>query len=162
MTFDGKETLVLAILTLFLGKFLNQKVQFLRHYNIPEPATGGVLASLLFALFYLVSGSAAGFDLSSRDTLLVVFFTTVGLNAKFGTLLAGGKPLVILIGCASAFLVVQNLTGVGVAYILDVPLLAGLLGGSVSLSGGHGTAIAWGGVAEQAGCGLADRPGPIR
>ncbi len=143
MSFDGKETLILAILTLFLGKFLNQRVPFLRKYNIPEPVTGGVLASVVFALMYSVSGNAASFDLSNRDLLLVVFFTSVGLNAKFGTLLAGGKPLLILIGCASAFLVLQNLTGVAVAYVLDVPLLAGLIGGSVSLSGGHGTAIAW-------------------
>ena len=143
MHFDGRETLVLAILTLFLGKYLNRKVELLRHYNIPEPVTGGVLASILFAGFYSITGNAATFDLSNRDTLLVVFFTTVGLNAKFGTLLAGGKPLVILIVCASLFLVAQNLTGVVVAYLIDVPLLAGLIGGSVSLSGGHGTTIAW-------------------
>ena len=143
MTFDGKETLILAILTLFLGKFLNQRVGLLRHYNIPEPVTGGVLASLIFALLYSVSGNAASFDLSNRDMLLVVFFTTVGLNAKFATLLAGGKPLVILIICASLFLVAQNLTGVAVSWLVDAPPLTGLLGGSISLSGGHGTAIAW-------------------
>ena len=143
MNFDGKETLILAILTLFLGKFLNSRIGVLRTYNIPEPVTGGVLASIVFALLYSVSGEAASFDLSNRDMLLVVFFTTVGLNAKFATLLAGGKPLVILIVCASLFLVAQNLTGVAVAYLIDAPLLTGLLGGSVSLSGGHGTAIAW-------------------
>lgn len=143
MEFDGKETLILAILTLFLGKFLNQRMGFLRNFNIPEPVTGGVLASAVFALLYSLSGNAASFDLSNRDMLLVVFFTTVGLNAKFATLLAGGKPLVILIICASLFLVAQNLTGVAVAYLVDAPLLTGLLGGSISLSGGHGTAIAW-------------------
>ena len=143
MHIDGKETLVLAILTLFLGKFLNSRIGFLRTYNIPEPVTGGVLASIIFALLYSITGNAAVFDLSNRDMLLVVFFTTVGLNAKFATLLAGGKPLVILIICASLFLVAQNLTGVAVAYLVDAPLLTGLLGGSVSLSGGHGTAIAW-------------------
>lgn len=143
MTLDGKETLVLAILTLFLGKFLNRKIKLLRNYNIPEPVTGGVLASLAFAMLYALTGNAATFDLSNRDMLLVVFFTTVGLNAKFATLLSGGKPLVILILCASVFLVAQNLTGIAVAYALEAPLLTGLLGGSISLSGGHGTAIAW-------------------
>ena len=125
MAFDGKETLILAILTLFLGKFLNQRVGLLRQYNIPEPVTGGVLASVIFALLYSVSGNAASFDLSNRDMLLVVFFTTVGLNAKFATLLAGGKPLVILIICASLFLVAQNLTGVAVSWLVDAPLLTG-------------------------------------
>lgn len=143
MEFDGKETLVFAILTLFLGKYLNGKIAFLKTYNIPEPVTGGVLASVIFALLYSATGQSIVFDLSNRDMLLVVFFTTVGLNAKFATLLAGGKPLVILIICAALFLVAQNLTGVGIAYLVDAPLLSGLLGGSVSLSGGHGTAIAW-------------------
>ncbi len=143
MEFDGKETLVLAVLTLFLGKYLNRKVGFLRSYNIPEPVTGGVLASVVFAALYSATGSAAVFDLSNRDVLLVVFFTTVGLNAKFATLLAGGKPLVILIVCASLFLVAQNLTGVTVVSLLGGTPVIGLLGGSISLSGGHGTAIAW-------------------
>ena len=57
MAFDGKETLILAILTLFLGKFLNSKVGPLRAYNIPEPVTGGVLASVVFALLYSVTGN---------------------------------------------------------------------------------------------------------
>ena len=96
MDFDGKYTLILAILTLFLGKYLNSRVAFLRTYNIPEPVTGGVLASILFAVIYSVTGTAASFDLSNRDMLLVVFFTTVGLNAKFATLLAGGKPLPVI------------------------------------------------------------------
>ncbi len=143
MDFDGRQTLILAILTLFLGKFLNQRVGFLRRFNIPEPVTGGVIASVLFALIYSITGHASGFELSHRDTLLVVFFASVGLNAKLHTLIQGGKPLLILIGCASAFLVLQNLTGVGVAVLLDAPPLVGLVGGSISLSGGHGTAIAW-------------------
>ncbi len=143
MSFDGRETLVLAILTLFLGKFLNHRIAFLKSYNIPEPVTGGVLASVGFALLYFVTGDDADFDLSNRDVLLIVFFTSVGLNAKFATLLQGGKPLLILIACASAFLVLQNLTGVAVAGGLGVEPLTGLVGGSVSLSGGHGTAIAW-------------------
>ncbi len=59
MIFDGRETLVLAILTLFLGKYLNHKVSFLKNYNIPEPVTGGVLASVSFAVLrYLEPGQA--------------------------------------------------------------------------------------------------------
>ena len=143
MDFDGRQTLILAILTLFLGKFLNRRIPFLRNYNIPEPVTGGVLVSVLFTVIYAVSDIEAQFTLNSRDVLLVVFFVTVGLNAKFGTLLASGKPLLILIACAASFLVFQNLTGIGVASLFGAPSLAGLMGGSVSLCGGHGTAIAW-------------------
>jgi ESS family glutamate:Na+ symporter len=117
MSLDGRQTLILAILVLFLGKYLNHWIRPLRAYNIPEPVTGGVLVSILFAVLYMVAGLEVQFDLGARDVLLVTFFTTVGLNAKFKMLLAGGKPLLILIGCAAAFLVVQNLVGVGVATV---------------------------------------------
>jgi ESS family glutamate:Na+ symporter len=50
--------------------------------------------------------------------------------------------LVVVIG----LLVLQNLVGIGLAYALGVDPLFGLLGGSVSLSGGHGTGAAWGKV----------------
>ena len=143
MFIDARQTLILAILTLFLGKFLNQRITFLRTYNIPEPVTGGVLVSVLFFIVYTATGTEVQFDLSGRDTLLIIFFTTVGLNAKLGTLIAGGKPLLILLACAVGFLLFQNLTGIAVAYLFGENLLAGLLGGTVSLSGGHGTAIAW-------------------
>lgn len=143
MYFNGRETLILAILTLFLGKYLNQKFRFLQTYNIPEPVTGGVLASILVAIIYSLADIYFEFNLENRDMLLAVFFTSVGLNAKFSMLLRGGKPLLILIACASTFLVLQNLTGIAVATIVGAKPLAGLLGGSISLSGGHGTALAW-------------------
>jgi ESS family glutamate:Na+ symporter len=65
-------------------------VGFLRTDNTPEPVTGGVLAGVLFAVFYSATGDAASLELSSRDLLLVVLFRTVGLNARFSSLLAGG------------------------------------------------------------------------
>jgi ESS family glutamate:Na+ symporter len=143
MTLDGRQTLILAILTLFLGSFLTRRIGFLRHYNIPEPVTGGILVSVLVAIVHTAADFDIDFTLASRDVLLVVFFTTVGLNAKLGTLVAGGKPLLILTVCAAGFLVFQNLTGVGVAALFGAEPLTGLMGGSISLSGGHGTSIAW-------------------
>jgi ESS family glutamate:Na+ symporter len=83
------------------------------------------------------------FSLEQRDILLVVFFTCVGLSAKLSTLMKGGKALLILLIIAVTFLFLQNLTGVAVAYLTGLPAKIGVLGGSVSLSGGHGTAIAW-------------------
>ncbi|MEM9282478.1 MAG: sodium/glutamate symporter [Verrucomicrobiota bacterium] len=140
---DQRQTLILAILTLFLGKFLNSKIRFLRTWNLPEPVVGGVLVSFLFATLFLITSKEVQFDLSGRDSLLLVFFTTIGLNAKFRTLLAGGKPLLILLIAAVAYLIIQNMTGVVVAKLAGLPGPLGVLGGSVSLSGGHGTAIAW-------------------
>jgi ESS family glutamate:Na+ symporter len=133
----------LGILVLFIGKRLNQVIPFLREFSIPEPVTGGLLFSILFALVYVVSGVAVEFDLAARDALLVYFFTTIGINASLGDLLRGGKPLVILLIITIGYMVLQNLTGISIAILFDLPSQVGLLGGSVSLIGGHGTAIAW-------------------
>ena len=112
LNFDSRVTLIIAILTLFLGKFLNQKVGFFRAYNLPEPVTGGVLVSLIFGALYFLFNAEINFDLSSRDSLLIVFFTTIGLNAKISTLIAGGRPLLILLVAALGYLIIQNLTGI--------------------------------------------------
>ena len=133
----------LGIIVLFVGKRLNEAVAFLREFSIPEPVTGGLLFSLLFAIVYAATGVAVEFELAARDILLVYFFTTIGINASLKDLLAGGKPLVVLLVITIAYMVLQNLTGVSVAALFDLPTPVGLLGGTVSLIGGHGTAIAW-------------------
>ncbi len=138
-----RQTIILAILVLFLGRYLNQKIGFLREYNIPEPVSGGILASLVSAAVYFGAGTELVFDLGARDTLLIVFFTTIGLSSRIETLLQGGVSLVILLGLAVAYLFLQNLTGIVAVSLTDLPAAVGVIGGSVSLSGGHGTAIAW-------------------
>ena len=140
---DERQTLIAAILVLFLGKYLTRKVSFLRDYNIPQPVTGGVLASLVVgAIFYLFE-TTISFDLDMRDILLITFFTTIGLSSRVSTLVKGGRKLLILVGIAVVYLLVQNLTGLIVAGAAGLDLNIGLIAGSVSLSGGHGTAIAW-------------------
>jgi len=86
---------------------------------------------------------AVEFDLERRDTLLVYFFTTIGINASLKDLAAGGKPLVILLAITIAYMFAQNLTGISVAALFDLPAAVGVLGGTISLIGGHGTSIAW-------------------
>jgi ESS family glutamate:Na+ symporter len=133
----------LGIIVLFVGKRLNDAFGVLREFSIPEPVTGGLLFSILIALVYLVSDIEVEFDLSARDVLLVYFFTTIGINASLRDLLNGGKPLVILLAITIAYMFLQNLTGISVASLFDLPTPVGLIGGTVSLIGGHGTAIAW-------------------
>jgi ESS family glutamate:Na+ symporter len=140
---DPRDTVVVAILVLFLGKYLTSKVAFLREYNIPEPVSGGLIASILFGVAYGVFGLEISFALGLRDALLITFFTTIGLSSKFSTLVEGGKPLLILLVVAVAYLFLQDFTGLAWARVMDQPAEIGLIGGSVSLSGGHGTAIAW-------------------
>jgi ESS family glutamate:Na+ symporter len=133
----------LGIVVLFVGKRINDGVAFLREFSIPEPVTGGLLFSVLFGLVYAVTGVAVEFDLAARDVLLVYFFTTIGINASLKDLLAGGKPLIILLSVTIGYMFLQNLTGISVAALFGLPTAVGLLGGTVSLIGGHGTAIAW-------------------
>jgi ESS family glutamate:Na+ symporter len=143
MELTARQTIIIAILVLFIGKYLNRKVGLFQNYNIPEPVTGGVLASLIFAFIYFFFDFSFQFELEARDNLLIVFFTTIGLSSRFSTLMQGGKSLLILLVLAVAYLFLQNLTGLSVATISGLEKPIGILGSSVSLSGGHGTAIAW-------------------
>ncbi len=146
----------IGIIVLFVGKRLNDQFGFLRELSIPEPVTGGLLFSILFGLLYAASGVAVDFELRARDILLVYFFTTIGINASARDLLAGGKPLLILLAITICFMFAQNLTGIGVAALFGLPAAVGVLGGSVSLIGGHGTTIAWApSIAESYGIGNA-------
>jgi ESS family glutamate:Na+ symporter len=140
---DGRQTIVIAILVLFLGKLLIGKITFLRDFNIPEPVVGGLLASIIFGLIYAVFSLQFEFALGVRDELLIAFFTTIGLSSRFETLLKGGVQLGVLLLLAVFYLGIQNGTGVAVAMLAGFDQLVGVIGGSVSLSGGHGTAIAW-------------------
>ncbi|WP_299572522.1 sodium/glutamate symporter [uncultured Shewanella sp.] len=136
-------TVTIGIIVLFIGRRLNQVVGFLKEFSIPEPVSGGIIFSILFTLIYALFSVEVNFDLMARDVLLVYFFTTIGINASLSDLFKGGKPLVILLVVTIGYMIVQNLTGIGVATLFGQEPIVGLLGGSVSLIGGHGTAIAW-------------------
>ncbi len=143
LVLDGRQTIIIAILVLFLGKLLIGKIAFLRNFNIPEPVVGGLIASVVFGLIYAIFDLQFEFALDVRDELLIAFFTTIGLSSRFETLLKGGVQLGILLVLACLYLGIQNGTGVLVATLAGFDQLVGIIGGSVSLSGGHGTAIAW-------------------
>ena len=145
------DVLMISVLVLFVGMFLTRKIRFLGQNHIPPAVTGGLIVSVGIALLDTLAGIKITFDLALRDVLLLAFFSTIGLSAKFRMLLTGGKALVILIIVSAVFLVLQDVVGVSLALLLGAHPGYGLLGGSVSLAGGHGTAIAWGEVAQEAG-----------
>jgi ESS family glutamate:Na+ symporter len=136
-------SVTLGIVVLFVGKRVNDAVSALREFSIPEPVTGGLLVAMALAALHLATGVDVEFELTARNVLLVYFFTTIGINAKFGDLVAGGRPLVILLAVTLAYMFVQNIVAVGLASAMGFRPVAGLLAGTVSLIGGHGTAIAW-------------------
>ena len=142
MQFESFATFNIAIVVLAIGRWLNRKVVFLREFNIPEPVTSGLLVCILLALIHGFTGLEIGFNLQARDFLLLYFFAAIGLSADIKMLLSGGWTLLILVVSTVIFIILQNLTGVGMAALLGFNPLVGLLGGSVSMLGGHGTAIA--------------------
>ena len=148
---ENLEVLIVAIVVLFLGQLLTKKILFLDKYNIPAAVTGGIICSVLVALLEGGWDIRITFDLQLRDLFLLFFFSTIGLGAKMNTLAAGGKTLVIMTIIAAVLLTLQNVTGVGLALLAGGHPGYGLLGGSVSFAGGHGTAIAWGQLAADAG-----------
>lgn len=136
-------TFNLGIIVLFFGKFLSARIPLLRRYNIPEPVSSGLLICCITFALYLCTGIELSFDLHARDVLLIYFFAGIGLNADLRSLLSGGIPLVILLAATIVFMFLQNMAGVGVASLFGLDAAVGVLGGTTSLIGGHGTAIAW-------------------
>jgi ESS family glutamate:Na+ symporter len=147
----GFDVLIIGILVWFLGNYITERIHFLEDNNIPSAVTGGLICSLIVAAIYVLADLQVVFDMRIRDLMLLVFFTTIGLSAEIKLLQAGGKALAILLLVASVFLVIQNVTGVLLVYLLGHHPAYGLFGGSVSFAGGYGTAIAWGNIAEEAG-----------
>ena len=133
----------LAIILLFVGKIaLNRSATF-RKYSIPEPVIGGFLAGLVVAVIYFTLSLEVTFQLQVQPFLLLYFFAGIGLKADIRDLLTGGKPLLFLTLLAAAYMLMQNLLGMGVAAAFGMDPKAGLMAGSVSLKGGLGTTVAW-------------------
>ena len=141
--FEPFLSFTLAIILLFIGKGLTSKSALLRRYSIPEPVIGGFLCAAAVAIAYFFFDLRITFSLEVRDMLLLYFFAAIGLHADIRTLISGGKPLAILLALASTFILLQNLTGMGIANAFGMDPKAGLMVGSISLTGGVGTALAW-------------------
>ncbi|PNA97384.1 MULTISPECIES: sodium/glutamate symporter [unclassified Pseudomonas] len=140
---DFYGTLVAASLVLLLGRGLVARIGFLRAYNIPEPVAGGLVVAL--ALLALRSFDVqVQFDTSLQIPLMLAFFATIGLSADFASLKKGGRVVAVFLLVVTGLLLVQNAMGIGLATALGLDPLLGLLAGSITLSGGHGTGAAWG------------------
>jgi len=149
MQIDLLTTFNLGILVLYIGKLLTQKFSILRQLNIPEPVSSGLLICLFTFGLYLITGIELSFDLAARDVLLVYFFASIGLNSDIRSLISGGLPLIILLVATIAYMFLQNIAGLSVAKAFGLDPVIGILGGTTSLIGGHGTAIAWTPVYQQ-------------
>ena len=143
MELDARQTIILGILVLFLGKFLNRKIELLRRYNLPEPVTGGLVTSIIFGVLHWLFEFDLQVSDQSRDVLLVVFFTSIGLSTQIREIIKGDRVLFLLSLLAIGFLFAQNFVGILVATAFGKNPNAGVLTGAVSLHGGHGNVVAW-------------------
>ena len=131
---DPYYTLIIATLVLLVGRLLVTKIKLLRDFNIPEPVAGGLLAAVVIYLLYIKYEISLDFNTNLQDAFMLFFFSSIGLSADFSRLKAGGKGLIIFL--------------VGLASALGQNPIMGLITGSITLTGGHGTAGAWGKILE--------------
>lgn len=136
-------TLVAASLVLLLGNRLVVWIPVLHTYTIPEPVAGGLVVAIVLLVVRVAGQTEVHFDTALQAPMMLAFFATIGLNANLASLKRGGPMLLRFLGVVIGLLVLQNAVGIGLAYTLGIDPLFGLLGGSITLSGGHGTGAAW-------------------
>jgi len=142
---DLIHTILVSMVVLFVGRALVANVGVLSRFSIPAPVVGGGLVAILLAFADGLGGVKFSFNLALKDSLLLMFFTTVGLAADARMLAKGGMKLVVFLGISAVLIVAQNVIGIGAALALDLHPVVGLLSGSITLVGGHGTGAAYAG-----------------
>jgi len=145
---DMTQTLAFAAMVLFLGYGIRRRVGFLDRYNIPAPVIGGFLFATAALVLRLAGWVAFDFGTVLQVPLMIAFFTTVGLGASLALLRVGGPQVLLFWGLASTLAVVQDGVGVLLTKILGVHPFLGLIAGSITMTGGHGTGAAFGKLME--------------
>lgn len=143
ISLDAMQTLAAAIAILFVGGAVQARIGFLRDNNIPIPVVGGLLFAVFTTVIFLGFELRIGFDMALREPMMLAFFTTIGLAADFRLLVRGGPKLLVFGLVCVIYLIVQDGLGLMAAIGMDLHPLVGLLGGSITLSGGHGTGAAY-------------------
>jgi ESS family glutamate:Na+ symporter len=174
MTISAWVAVALSIPVLLFGEFLVKRIRFLSRFNIPAPVVGGLLFSLLIlagnighffeAKFqtgvtakwwtWLVTVEPDWVNAPSKNVnlpFLVAFFTCIGLNASWSLVKKGSGFALIFLAASAVLAVVQNIIGVGLAKIMGVHSLLGVVCGSLTLTGGVGTALGFAPELEKAG-----------
>ena len=151
MKLDLVQTVAFAGLVLFAGYWLKRRVPLLSRYNIPAPVVGGLPVAAVLAVLYATGRQPLAFDTVLQTPLQNVFFASVGFGASVRLLRRGGPLVAAMMVLASAAAVLQNVLGAGVAMALGEHPLFGVLAGSVTLTGGPATGLAFAPLFESAG-----------
>ncbi|MBQ7610820.1 MAG: sodium/glutamate symporter [Bacteroidales bacterium] len=145
------QTAGIGALALIVGMSLTRKVSFLQKYCIPSPVSGGIIFSLLTLALYAWFDIEVSFDGTLKDIFMLAFFTSVGFQCDLRVIKKGGKPLIVMLVLLVILITAQNLTAVGFTRLLGVNPLIGMAAGSISMTGGHGTAGGFASVLEGMG-----------
>jgi ESS family glutamate:Na+ symporter len=148
---DFVNTLAAAGLVLFGGYGIQRRVALLSRHNIPAPVVGGLLVAFALTGARLGGHELARFDTTLQPPLMIAFFTAIGFGASVPLLRTGGPAVAVFLLFSTVVAVLQNLLGALVAAALGVPPLLGVLAGSVTLTGGPATGLAFAPLFEAAG-----------
>ena len=149
LTLDMMQTVALAAVVLFVGYGIRRRVGVLDRFNIPAPVVGGFLFAAAALALRQTGVLIFAFDSALQTPLMVAFFTTIGLGASLGLLRVGGPQVLLFWGLASLLAALQNGVGIGLAKLLGVTPLLGVITGSITMTGGHGTGAAFGKLLEE-------------
>ena len=150
-TFGMPETLAIAVILLLLGRWVKEKVTILKKFFIPAPVVGGIIFSIITLIGHEYNLFQFSFDSQLKSLLMLAFFTTIGFAASIKMLLKGGLSVMIFLVVSIILIITQNVVGVTLCGVLGINKLLGLAAGSIALTGGHGTAAAFGPELVKAG-----------
>ena len=148
---DMIQTAGVGALALIVGMILTRKVAFLQKFCVPSPVSGGIIFSLLTLALYGWFHVEVSFDGTLKDVFMLAFFTSVGFQSDLKVIKQGGKLLIIMLALLIAIIALQNLMPIGIARLMGVNPLIGMASGSISMTGGHGTAAGFASVLEGMG-----------
>ena len=148
---DMIQTAGIGALALIVGMFLTRKVSFLQKFCVPSPVSGGIIFSLITLVLYGWFDVVVSFDGTLKDVFMLAFFTSVGFQSDLKVLKQGGRLLIIMLTLLVVVIALQNLMPMGIACLMGVDPLIGMASGSISMTGGHGTAAGFASVLEGMG-----------
>ncbi|MGL5459386.1 MAG: sodium/glutamate symporter [Cetobacterium sp.] len=151
ISFNMIGALAIGLISLYIGLYIKNHFKFFNKFGIPAPVIGGILFAVIHLIIRQLRIGTIKYDTTLQDPFMVVFFTTIGIGSSIAALKKGGKLLVIFWLLSGVMTFMQTVIGVGVAKITNIHPLYGVLAGSVSMSGGHGSAGAFGKTVEQLG-----------
>ena len=156
---DMVQTAGIGALALIAGMILTRKVAFLQKFCVPSPVSGGIIFSLITLMLYGWFHVEVSFDSTLKDVFMLAFFTSVGFQSDLRVIKQGGKPLMIMLTLLVFLIGLQNLMPLSITRLLGVDPLIGMAAGSISMTGGHGTAGGFASVLEGLGLQGADTIG---